>query len=406
MKKFAALLFVALMLAPPVAFAVTAEEWKADLDSQIILLKAIAPDLKLDGDIAVSSSGKNLQANIPSANATDRNGGAWKIPPLTLKANASQKVVQSLEVVPQGQIDIKQQLSSRAINFSKAQLDSTPGKKLKLSLYDLTSTQTGREDDGTLVAKKAIVTYNADVNPSLSLIPLFLTLQQQLGKQALIADAQISDIVLRQGAKTTRAENLSAQVQLQPQGESNMVTARNAIKVGGFSMEPAGAMSSMVPNKMDMVGTVTNFPVALLSDKRPAEYRAQQQAMSDAGTRINIDSFRSETVSGAAIEGRGWMMPSAKTASGMTAHAIFKIMNLQKSLNYMQTNPQTLQDGLIGLTLLQGLAKQEKDEVVNFIMDITPDGKMMLNGKDFAPLVNAFTQAKTRRYEPVPPKEY
>jgi len=86
----------------------------------------------------------------------------------------------------------------------------------------------------------------------------------------------------------------------------------------------------------------------------------------------------------------------------MIGHTAFNIKNLQSALNHMQANPQSFKEGIMGLALLQGLAKQEKDQTISFVLEATPDGKILLNGRDFAPIMQVMKQSKASQIQAPP----
>jgi hypothetical protein len=397
MKKFAVLLFAVISLAAPNAFAVTAEEWKADLDSQIILLKAAVPELTIGGDINVTSKGANLEAQLPVMSGNDGKGKNWKFPAITLQTSAAQDVVQNLQVFPKGQIEMTvtglKPFQSRT-SFESAELISDGGKQLRVVISQLRLVQSVDNKEHKLAIETAAVKYQTPFSGKMPLLPLLLSLQQQMGKQPLLVNGQFRNVDFSQSGVVNHVESLNADVQIQPNKDSPNVTVRNSVKMDGFRQTPAQSFAALLPLKAEIVGSTTNLPADVL--KGMYDGPALHKAMAEAQTMITVDTMKSKTASGVEIIGQGWLKPDATLATGATGRFTFDLKNLPQAMTKVQQdmtkpgqNMFTQGQGLAGLMMMQGMGTQSAKlpETTSFVFDLTADGQMLLNGKDMTPLL-------------------
>lgn len=399
MKKLAALLFAAMMLAPPAAFAVTAEEWKADLDSQIVLLKAAMPDLAMNGQIVTSAQGRALQAVMPPITASDKQGRKWSLPVLQLQADSAQPVVQSLRIIAKSPIQIVEMTGSgeatKQISFETADLVAEQGNAMRLNISNLNSLQKSAQIDRRLTVKNASVRYEAPYDKNMPLFLVFLMWQQQLGSQPLLASGEFKNVTLDQGGKTTNIDLVSAQAQLQPNKDGKNVTFRNAIKLDGVATNNAGMFASFVPDKIDLIGSVTNLPIEVLKSGLEQQNSEAYKLMAARDTKINIDSFKTNSPQGITMSGSGWLKPSDKVKTGLIGRLALEISNLQEAMLAAQKNSVSKGGNLVdqgksmaGMMMVQGMSQQNAANTSNqFVLDLSPDGKILLNGKDISGLL-------------------
>lgn len=363
--------------------AITQAAWQQDLQQQIERLKADFPTLAVRGPVTVASEGDELVASIPRASGSDAMGHVWTTPELKLHTKAAQNVVQSFSVQPQGTINMAYQGTSSTLNAERIDLQSNAADQLKLTLEKLQSTQGAVS---ALSVGHAVVTYKTKIDGTLSLMQLFTLLQRELGREPLLADVYAQNLHFKNDKQDFTVQDLVAQAQIEPQKNTSLATVRNAITVKGMTQNGFHPMAVFMPQNLDMVGTILNLPQTVLKGGMSSD--DMRQAMAAAGTRINLESFKSETANGVVMNAQGFVKPALNVPTGLTGRVTLQLEKIQEAIAKMQQNPAQAQ-GVLGMMLLQGFGTQT-GESTRMVLDMTPDGQLMLNGKDMSPLTRMF----------------
>lgn len=403
MKKtlFAVTMLMGLTLAGQ-GHALTAQAWQAQLQQQLADLKKLDPALNVSGAVTVTRQGDRLLATLPVMNkkgAASDNNISWQTPVIQIETSALDKDVKAMIFKPQGLIEIAQAdaaLASNRITFPQLALQLIPTKQIEVDIQQLRSQQIVRAQSGVLTIDHAHVTYKSSAIKDLSLVQLFALLQQQLGKEKLLADAKVEGLMLQSPENTLRLKSLDAQVDIAPVTGTEKVTVRNAIKVTGLQRDANKITASFVPQDLELVGTVSNLPRIVLQSGGILTNEALQKEMVAAGTRVTLDTLRAETSSGIVMTGHGALTPDLKTPLGLVGGLVLQADNLQAALTKLQqqnaaakdaaqTEPQKPQN-LVGLMLLQGMGRQEQNSTV-YQLDLRPDGGILLNDQDISVLL-------------------
>ncbi len=401
MKKTAIFAFATLLAAATPAFAITAEEWKADLDGQVAALKASMPHLTISGPITVTEESGMLKAQVPAAGNQDAKAN-WKTPPLVLTTAKAQTIVQDMTVVPQGSILVTDGVMTNDIRLQKLQLISDNVKNIRLLVDGMQSLQKRGAELAMVTVKRADIGYTATDVKGASLVQLFKLLQQKFGRDPVTASAKVEGISLTQDQTVLDIASLDARAQLQPQPDGKLVTVRNAINAGGITRTPADGMGLLMPKNLEMVGTVNNLPFEVLSGTGPQDQQTLKNMMAAAGTRLTIDTLKSTASSGIVMQGNGWLQSVASEKAAMTGRLALHLENLQEASVKMQQemlNPRPGQSlaaqgqAMMTLMLLQSMAKQENAKSV-YILEMNRDGQVLMNGQDISVLTRLFSKAQ------------
>ncbi len=366
------------------ALAMTPEQWQADLQNQMTALRPMLPNLTLQGDIRVTTKGDMLEATLPAASGRDQSGIVWNAPVMLLRTPAADPVVRSLDIVPQGTINILQNGTTRQLSVQHIKLESDTAKKLQLTLDQL---QTQQASVPVLAMGKAVISYKTKLDPTLTLAQLFSLLQQELGQEPLWAEAHITDIQINNKENALRIQDVVAQAQIEPQSGTDRVTVRNAITAKGITPAGFNILSAFIPQDLELVGTVVALPKIVL--KGAATTDEMQKAMAAAQTRIILDHIQSQTALGAVLKGNGEVRPSVTTPTGLVGRITLTIDKIQEAIVQAQQAPAEQANGVLGLMLLQGLGHQEQGST-RFVIDMTPDGQTLVNGQDFGAVTRLF----------------
>jgi hypothetical protein len=382
-----------MLLNPVQGWAMTAQAWQTQLSQQITLLKTLAPSVTFLGDVTVTGAGQSMVASVPMASGV-QGQKKWTTPVLKLYPRLVGDLVTGLKFVPQGAVVIQGSKTDFQSHIEFQDADITLDRGLKLVLNKVVSTQTTQKLNNKVSVDRAMITYSGKSAKNISLVDIFMLLQQQMGKENMRADAALDGLTLTSEKLNLSAKTLQAQVQIEPIKDSEKALIRNAIKVEGLTDLSGDMKSQFIPQNIALIGSILNMPVSLIDQSVMMTPQQKQQAMVDADTTIKIDEIKFETPIGISLTGSGAMQPALNVPTGLVGRLTLQMAKLQETLTNLQQQvtgaPSNSQQNngqrFMALMLLQAMGQQEQT-VTNYALDLTPDGQILLNGQNMAGLV-------------------
>jgi len=205
-----------------------------------------------------------------------------------------------------------------------------------------------------------------------------------------------------------------------------MARATLGFSQNGLSFEPLPGPGEFLPQSIEFAMSMGKVPTAALSqafsassmpglDIATAGAAAGFQflgALGQAGSEIKVDRLSVVTPATAGtLNGQATFTQSAAFgAVGAFSLVMRGLDSAIKALKPKGGKPDPDTQGIIqGLTMIQALGQQSKDErgqeLRTYRIDLTPEGKVMLNGTDLAPLLGGGEAAPEPAPEPAPAKK-
>lgn len=210
-------------------------------------------------------------------------------------------------------------------------------------------------------------------------------------------DAKIQSIAWQNNAngQSGRGDNLALQT-LTKFIKDDRVNVLTNLQSGAITRNPAPFSAGMMPQTLSLTGQFRDVPKALVVLGALMPLPGMQSAMAGMGTRLDIDQMHAVTQNGAKLSGNGWL--KAAPAGGkfpVTGRVTLAFEDLQKTMTDLQRGiGGTLGKGskdttqsLLMLMVLQGMGKMTNDRT-QYVLDMTPEGEILVNGNDVSPLVN------------------
>lgn len=202
-------------------------------------------------------------------------------------------------------------------------------------------------------------------------------------------------------------EKLVSKMQIQPSKERETFSTRNDIEISRMSQQPQSFLNPFLPIMGKITGTISNAPLEMISLTPGQGFSALQEAMVKSGARTDIDEIVIDTESDAMFRGRGWLKAAENVPTGFVGRLDLVLENpealsasLQKQMrgNGVQENLKTQGQSLMLLMMLQGMGKQNPKKGIEFVIDLTPDGQLLVNGQN----VTSLLPAPTTRVRSIP----
>ncbi|MFM2045448.1 MAG: hypothetical protein RLY86_4024, partial [Pseudomonadota bacterium] len=188
---------------------------------------------------------------------------------------------------------------------------------------------------------------------------------------------------------------------------------------GGLALAPAQEPAALVPGSMAIDIALEQLPMAQLKplltefmrlSADPSQMDAAGQvlamqmiaALSQAGSRLALADLKVETP-GSGLTGSGAVTVDQAAALGATANVTFTIRNLDAAIQALGPKPGEPTDPeaagtLMALGMVQGFGQPGTDgegrPVLTYRIQATPQGQLLLNGQDLAPMLQAMQQMR------------
>ncbi|MDB5477742.1 MAG: hypothetical protein JWM96_237 [Alphaproteobacteria bacterium] len=428
------LFFLAALCLNSQAHAFGASSWQTQLQNEIKKIEAQSPDIKAQGEVTTEESGGVIRAILPTLIVTSPDKSQWTIPSITLQTNNADALTGPVTITLPAQITrqnagkrdiaamgIGQQNLSGTWNFASNSFQSLNGNLKALSFNDSVIQSNSTVSDVTIAATrpdsidlsainiatageksrssigKLTLKYKLPGNNGLSLLRIVGLLNPALlvaENKRLALDATAEQISLTDSDnQTTTMEKLVSAIQVEETGKK--VTGHNQLQAFIVHQSPESAYGFLLPRQLTMNSDIDDLPGELISFAPGMSLAMAKESMARAGTRITIRELNSQGFGPTVITGHGNLKANGTVPAGFTGRITLNIQGLNDAVASMQSqllnqggNKSLATQSMLVTMMLQGMARQNGNRS-EFIIDLTPEGQILVNGQDLSGVLPA-----------------
>lgn len=418
-----------------IAAHATPQDWQAQLQKNISALPA--DNVATSGAVSVTEQNGQWRATLPVMTIKQTDGASWRVPNIIMlrsgndvritlpssisKLDAAGKAAGSATIGQQNlggtwndangrfqslQGQLKQIKATQTQNSSQGSIDqidiaSADADTLTAKLTNATGVSVVEGKNYAAQVKNLTYSYQFKNANGLGIEQLIGLLQQnQLAavKTPVTMKVDASDITFRNKPDVVNhIDRVQGQVMVTPKGDGKNADLRNNIDLVGLSQVPSKMNEVYLPKNVSMTGTVSSLPLAVLAMAPGKNVETIKQQMAASKTRVNFDSISMLTTAGAKMTGNGYLNANANVPTGFTGRINMKAENMASVMTALQQKSSapgadmaTQAQAMMTMLMLQGLGVQN-NQATQFILDLTPEGQTLLNGKDISSLVKMGT---------------
>lgn len=420
------------------AYALDAQSWQSQLQAEMNRIEQRSPMMKAQGQVTVQEQGANYIAVLPTMVITASDQSQWKVPSVSLIAPASSAATGKVTIQLPSAISYKeangQERSTIAIgqqnisgtwNFAKnyfenlngslgniAFTDKTTGTQSNVAQIALNAANAAQADitatdlknsttkDGKIYrgsVGKANVSYQFAGAPQLTITrvigllnPVWLLAENQ--NFGIKTNASQLSFTNEDGQVSTIA-NVTSNTQIQPKESGKILGATTQLELTQAAQTPDSVYGFILPKKLSMNATMANMPIQMLSFGPGQAAEIAKKAAAQAGMTATITDLTWDTYNKASLKGSGTLKAAENVPLGMTGRLTFNLHDLQSLITALQqqmnkpgADMAMKTKGIMILMILQGMGKQDSN-VTQFVLDMTADGQVLLNGNNIAALL-------------------
>jgi hypothetical protein len=364
-------------------------QWQQEIMQTLELIQKDQAGIKQIPLVLVADNNGILTVTIPAMSGKEPNGNVWQTPALIVTTLPDQENVKNMTITPKGTFSSLQADQKTVFNFKEAKLEQVANDKIALTINQVTG-QSGTAYNFSL--EQGVIHYQTELMENTPLLSMFHILRRDFGLKNLLADATLKTIRIAKQDQTYQIDLLTAQARIEPNADKKTATVRNAMTITGLKQTGNTALTAylgFIPEQIDLVGGIKNVPLQVLKGLLIKDPAAMQSAMMAAKTTITLDSLTANTPNGVGLTAQGTLKPDMNVPAGLTGRLFMNLDNLQTAMTSLQQNPTDMSQiqTFAGLMVLQSFGRQQ-DTATAYVLDLTPDGQILLNGKDLVPIVN------------------